>query len=300
MITSKYSHVSAIIVQKDLSENHGVDCSISFIQNITYTINNFIKREEISYDLPEVKDEVDIVSIGMDGTSGYVGNEGWREVMVGTITLHNNEGNRLHTIYVAEAPEYGKFTFKDKMRKEIEKLKEKLPKSVKYVGLADGAVDNWNFLDEFIDYQMLDFYHASEYLSKASKAIKFEEDSQKEWLNSACKLLKQSKYGSLSLLKEMEDVYAKGNFSSVLKSDLKSSITYFTNHYHQMEYSEALELNLPIGSGITESACKVLVKQRLCISGAKWSASGANAILNLKAINSTDGRWEQLWRKISA
>lgn len=300
MITSKYSNVSSTIVQKDLSENHGIDVSISYIQNITDRVNNLIKREEIFYKLPKLKDEVSIVSIGIDGTCSYVGEHGWREVMVGTISLYNIIGERMHTIYVAESPEYGKHKFKIKMQKEIEDIKKRVSKSVKYVGLADGAVDNWSFLDKFVNYQIIDFYHVSEYLSKASKAIYSEEKKQEEWLEYALNLLKKSDYASLVLLKDMEKVYEENRVSKVLKGDLKSSITYFTNHYHQMKYSEALELNLPIGSGITESACKVLVKQRMCISGAKWSNRGASAILNLKAINSTNGRWNQFWKKITA
>ena len=37
-----------------------------------------------------------------------------------------------------------------------------------YVGVADGAVDNWKFLESFVDVQVLDFFHATEYLAKAS------------------------------------------------------------------------------------------------------------------------------------
>jgi len=35
-------------------------------------------------------------------------------------------------------------------------------------------------------------------------------------------------------------------------------------------YVEAIAANLPIGSGITEAACKVIIKARLCCSGMKW------------------------------
>jgi hypothetical protein len=35
----------------------------------------------------------------------------WREAMTGSLSLYDKHGERLHTIYVGAAPEYGKETF---------------------------------------------------------------------------------------------------------------------------------------------------------------------------------------------
>ena len=56
--------------------------------------------------------------------------------------------------------------------------------------------------------------------------------------------------------------------------------------------------NLPIGSGVTEAACKILVKQRLCGSGMHWKDKGAKVILSLRALVQSKGRWQQFWGKI--
>jgi len=66
-----------------------------------------------------------------------------------------------------------------------------------------------------------------------------------------------------------------------------------------MNYAESIEENLPIGSGVTEAACKTLVKQRLCQSGMKWIEKGAGIVLSLRALVLTKGRWEQFWDKIN-
>ncbi|MFN9670877.1 MAG: ISKra4 family transposase, partial [Pseudanabaena sp.] len=57
--------------------------------------------------------------------------------------------------------------------------------------------------------------------------------------------------------------------------------------------------NLPIGSGITEVACKVIIKARLGCSGMKWKDWGASVVLSLRALSYTKGRWQQFWSKIS-
>jgi len=65
-----------------------------------------------------------------------------------------------------------------------------------------------------------------------------------------------------------------------------------------MNYSEHIAENLPMGSGVTEAACKTLVKQRLCSSGMRWKDKGAKTILSLRALVQSKGRWQQLWDKI--
>jgi hypothetical protein len=55
---------------------------------------------------------------------------------------------------------------------------------------------------------------------------------------------------------------------------------------------------LPIGSGVTEAACKVIVKQRLCGSGMKWKEPGAAAVLSVRCLTYTRERWSQFWGKV--
>jgi len=292
--------MGAVDVVKDFQENHGLKLEISYIQNITnYVGKLYIKLEdEIEYKLPQIDKEIATVGIGMDGTCSYVGNEGWRETMVGTISLYDKDGNRLHTIYTSQAPEYGKNKFKEIFTREINAILKLVPSSAKFVGIADGAKDNWSFLEDFVETQILDFYHASEYLADASKVVNLrDKQKQKEWLDSACHRLKNDEGSALILLDEMKELESKQRVPKKTKENLQRAITYFTNHHHQMNYAEAINNNIPIGSGVTESACKVLVKQRLCISGARWSHLGANCILKLRAVNLTDGRWKQFWEE---
>ena len=85
------------------------------------------------------------VAIGMDGTCLLMCADGWRETMVGTIGLYDRDGERQHTIYLAATPEYGKATFLGRLEREIERVKAACPQA-RYVGLADGAKGNWEFL----------------------------------------------------------------------------------------------------------------------------------------------------------
>ena len=79
--------------------------------------------------------------------------DGYRQAMSGSIAFYSEEGERLHTDYVATSPEYGKGKFLEKMSSEVAILKEKFPHA-RYVGIADGACDNWSFLKKHTDIQI--------------------------------------------------------------------------------------------------------------------------------------------------
>jgi hypothetical protein len=84
-----------------------------------------------------------------------------------------------------------------------------------------------------------------------------------------------------------------------LRDKQGAAITYYKNHRHPMNYTSYTEQNFPIGSGVTEAACKTLIKQRFCLAGMHWKQPGAAGILNLRALVLTAQRWTQFWQKIN-
>ncbi len=302
MISSKYADLGSKRVVHDLCENHGRSVSRSFVQNIADLIGHVASAKEITwnYEIPSLEQPVASVSIGMDGTCTLLCDDGWRETMVGTIGLYDKEGNRLYTVYSSAIPEYGKSTFMAKFEAEIKRVKERFP-NAKYIGIADGAKVNWPFLKQHTEIQITDFWHATEYLSQAANAMfngKKNAEFKVKWLDEARHRLKTVHGAASRLLTEMEECSKSQKMSSDARSELKGAITYFTNQKPRMKYAKNVENNLPIGSGITEAACKVIVKQRLGCSGMKWTKAGASIVLSLRNLVYTEGRWEQFWKKI--
>ena len=220
--------------------------------------------------------------------------------MVGTISLFDKEEERQFTLYTAAAPEYGKKTFLQRLDNEVSKMKEWYP-NAHFVGLADGARDNWDFLETRTDTQIIDFYHVTEYLNKASEGMfpgKKNLTKKQEWLDNACHNLKHTPGTPLHLLNELKSFLETNTASADEREQLQKTITYLENNKHMMNYPEAVSQNLPIGSGVTEAACKVIVKQRLCSAGMKWKERGAAVVLSLRSLSYTTKRWYQFWKKI--
>jgi hypothetical protein len=81
---------------------------------------------------------------------------------------------------------------------------------------------------------------------------------------------------------------------------LKENITYFENNIKRMNYAQYQRQGFPIGSGLTEAACKVVAKQRLGASGMRWTIDIAQDTLLLRGLVCTYGRWNQFWNHITA
>jgi len=297
MVSSKYSESGATHVQKDLEENHGRHLSKQYIQSLSQSIGNLIaEKKNWKYDIDISDEHVNTVSLSLDGTCMLLCDDGYRQAMVGSISLYYFGGERIYTRYTALPPEYGKEKFYQAFEREIENVRKLYPKAA-YVGVADGAPDNWTFLQPHVDEQILDFFHASEYIAKVSKAAFKRSEQSQQWLQKACHTLKEEADGAALVLSQMKTFIDKQK-NEDKKEIIQSSITYFTNHLHQMNYCTYRQKNLPIGSGVIEAACKVIIKQRLCNSGMKWTDNGARTVLALRCFNKSDGMWEQFWNKI--
>ena len=303
MVASKYSCDAAPGVQRDLEENHGRSVALSFIKNIVDAVGAIaeIEEENWNYELPEMPKPVKTISIGLDGTCLNMQEDGWREAMCGTIALFDRKGNRMHTIYTAASPEYGKETFLNKLDLELERISALYP-NAKTVGLADGAANNWAFLKSRVDSLLIDFWHATEYLSKASYAMfpnKNQANEREEWLEDACNKLKNNVGSATRILNDMLKHKRENKMSETSSKVLQAAITYITNNKDKMSYHKHVAANMPIGSGVTEAACKIIVKQRMCKGAARWKDKGATTVLTLRSLHLTNARWDQFWKKYS-
>jgi hypothetical protein len=303
MAASKYADMGSSRVLFDLEQNHQRVIARSYLKDLCDAVGAIAQaKEEVwSYEVPELSAPVANVAVGLDGTCMLLTTSGWREAMVGTISLYDSEGERLHTIQMGATPEYGKASFYRRFDREIDRIKERYPRAC-YVGVADGAKSNWDYLKERTERQTVDFWHACGYLGKAAEAMfrgKRQELVRREWLDASCHRLKHKVGAASRLLTELQFHRDTHTLRGDDQEKLDKAICYFTNNKGRMKYAGNLKSHLPIGSGVTEAACKTLVKQRLCNSGMRWKEKGAAAVLSLRSLAHTDCRWDQFWGKVS-
>ena len=197
----------------DLKDNHGCPVSIRYIQDIAEAVATIsqVKEEKWEYETPKINMPIKTVAISLDGAYFLMHEDGYREAMVGSISLYDSNGERQHSIYIGSAPQYGKATFKKRMEKEINHIKKIYP-SAQFIGIADGAKNNWDFLNAHTSKQLLDFYHVTEYLAKAAEAVysgNRKKLKRQSWLKESCHNLKHHADSALSILSELKQYVKK-------------------------------------------------------------------------------------------
>lgn len=297
-LSHKYAQLNVRAVQTDLEQNHGRKVATSYIQNVADWVGSIAlaKEEHWEYEMPVLKSSIATVAVSLDGAMiPMADSAGYREAMVGTLSFYDHEGERQHSIYLGAAPEYGKQQFKQRLEREIVHAKEQFP-AARYLGIADGAASNWSFLEQHTNRQLIDFFHATEYVGKIAQALypqRNAEAKRASWQHEHCHKLKHDPGALDELIAEAARLSQRRTLSQKLREGALSAWSYFTNHRHQMDYPGFIAESLPIGSGVTEAACKSLVKQRLCASGMRWKDKGAKIVLSLRALTNTVGRWGQ-------
>ncbi|TXL15556.1 hypothetical protein BMR04_11510 [Methylococcaceae bacterium HT3] len=186
-LSHKYSQGNANSVCSDLKENHNRSVAKSTVQNVTDWVGSIACAQEENWDYapPEIDEPITTVVFSLDGAYILMANEGYREAMVGNLSLYDCNGERQHTLYLGEAPEHGKACFKERFKREIKRIKVRYPDAL-YLGIADGAKDNWTFLESHTKQQLVDFYHVTEYLAKAAYAV-FPKKRRKLNENNGCR-----------------------------------------------------------------------------------------------------------------
>lgn len=130
---------------------------------------------------------------------------------------------------------------------------------------------------------ILDIIHVSEYVWDCANAILGESSKLRpEWVRQMLEDLLNSK--TKKVIEDLEKIIEKGNLTKTKKQKIQKTVTYFSNHQHKMDYKSFLEKGYSISSALVESNCGHLVKDRMEQSGMRWSKTGAQNMMDLRAI----------------
>lgn len=160
------------------------------------------------------------------------------------------------------------------------------------VALTDGAEPlQRQMLIRLPEFRLvLDIIHAVEYLWKAGTALYGETDPYRaEWVEAQTLQLLSSHTDQVIQL--LEDKAALLAPSSQSAKSLRATAAYYRRNQPYMDYAEYLRCGWPIGTGVIEGTCRHLVKDRMELSGMRWTIAGAGALLALRAVNE-NGDWE--------
>ncbi|NIQ11193.1 MAG: ISKra4 family transposase [Gammaproteobacteria bacterium] len=155
--------------------------------------------------------------------------------------------------------------------------------------VCDGAQWIWRLIDENFPeaIQILDWYHAVEYLTPVAHALFHDEDKQTAWMTTMKEHLWFSRTQTV-----IDVCSALANHANASDPAAKAA-TYFQNNLARMDYAHFRQQGYTIGSGTVESGCKQIGTMRLKRSGAQWLEDGARWVAKARAVW-LSGQWQDV------
>jgi hypothetical protein len=141
---------------------------------------------------------------------------------------------------------------------------------------------------------VIDFIHVTEYVWRAAWSF-FDKGipAAEEWVADQLRKILHGK--SAQVAAGIRRRATGFGYSDAERAGADECARYLNNKQDYLDYGTALLKGWPIATGIVEGACRHIVKDRMDITGARWSLEGAEAILKLRALIA-NGDFEAYWR----
>jgi len=175
---------------------------------------------------------------------------------------------------VAEAQTFGQLLWASGLQRQADQ-------AVELIFIGDGAAWIWRLVEQYFPdaIQIVDWFHACDYLVAVARAAFPEATKQHEWLTT---------YRTALWEGELDDVIAACQTHVQPDRDpdddpAQRAVTYLANNRHRMDYPTYRKHGYQIGSGTIESAAKQIVSQRMKVTGAIWNLDSARLVAKARA-----------------
>jgi hypothetical protein len=255
------------------------------------------------------------LSVGRDGITLPLRVPGGRFYPVAstaTVTVFDRRGKRLGTVYLAVPPEALQPTLSRLLTALLVEVltgwESPLPR-LSYV--TDGGDNETGYFEQVLIglrhprtgqalswVRVFDYYHASERLWTLGELLFGSGRPCCSWVRKMQKwLLKPG--GVNRVLHAAAYWRTQAKLNAAQQKSYELAYAYLRDRMAGMRYAEYRRLGVPLGSGVTEAACKTVFTQRLKLSGMSWYREGAETVLRLRILV-LSGVWETVFGRVLA
>ena len=140
---------------------------------------------------------------------------------------------------------------------------------------------------------VVDFIHVLEYLWDAAWSFYTEGHTAAEkWVHNRAIAILEGRANQVAA--GIRRRATSAGLSNTKRKNADQAARYLANKAPYLDYPTALAARWQIATGVIEGACRHLVKDRMDITGARWTAPGAEAVLKLRAVR-TNGDFDSYW-----
>jgi len=253
------------------------------------------------------------LAVGRDGVNVPLRHGEWKEGATATVSVLDRRGKRLGTVYLGQMPEAGQPTLTAQLTALIQDILRYVEsQGLRLVYISDDGYHPSDYyhtvLKKMSDprrpwrtlewLRIIDYYHTCLYIQQLAEALFGPSPKGRVWAKPMRKHLKTQSDGitrvlqSASALRRQHGLWGKAQVYD-------QAYAYLHKRTHWMRYRHYCSQRLPIGSGITEAACKIVFTQRLKRSGMSWTIAGGQVILDLRVIW-LSGVWDEVHQRYLA
>jgi len=252
------------------------------------------------------------LAVGRDGIMLPIRNEKtYKEGAVATVTVYDRRGRRLGTMYLGQMPEAYQTTLSEELTRLVAELLEEWDgRWPRLVYITDAGYHPTEYFDNALSQmehprhpgrlmewtRIVDFYHATEYLAKLAAALFDDPRAAHSWQRRMRRWLKHEPNAVFRILHSAAKHRSELRLTDKEEEAYRKAYQYLNNHKTHMDYQTYRRRGLPIGSGITEAACKTVFTQRFKESGMSWGIEGGGVILTLRLATMSQV-WETVYRQ---
>jgi hypothetical protein len=253
-----------------------------------------------------------VLAVGRDGLMLPMrGQACYREGATATISVYDRAGRRIGTVYLGRMPEPGQGTLSGQLTALIEAvLRGWTGPMPRLAYITDGGNHQTRYYRRVLRRMsdphhpgrrlrwqwVIDYYHASEYISKLADALFSDSREGSRWARKMGRWLKRKPRGIYRVLHSAAALRRRRIIVSEAKREqYRTAYAYLRKRMRWLDYVRYRRDHLPIGSGVTEAACKTVFTQRMKQSGMTWKEEGGQWIVELRVIH-LSGVWDAVYQ----
>jgi hypothetical protein len=253
-----------------------------------------------------------VLAVGRDGVMVPIRGHGYQEASAATVSVYDRRKKRLGTVYLGQMPETKQTTMTGELTALLQAVLQQWTRPVPrlvYVTDKGQAQDEYYRRTlkkmrhprqprQHLTWEwVLDFFHVCGYVSKLSDALFGKSTRQSSaWFKRMRHWLRERHQGVTHLLRSASQHYNRTKLSKAAEEEFWKAYHYVRDHSRWMTYARYRRQGLPIGSGVTEAACKTVFTQRLKRSGMRWHKESGQVVVDLRVIY-LSGIWDEVVRK---
>jgi hypothetical protein len=297
-----------------LRQEHGVSWSVPSLRKVTAALRDGVapfRQEAQQARLLELLAQAasskgrhrPVLAAGRDGIHMPMRAQGYHEGATATVSVLDRRGRRLGTVYLGQMPESGQGMLSAQLTALLtgvlaawHALGQAAPRLVYvtdagyhpkdyYLRVLRRLTDPWHPRQRLVWQWVVDFWHACSHLHELAEGLFGGGVKAWGWFRKWRHWLRDRRQGLAQVLRSAMWHYNNGRELSKARGELFwDSYRYLRKHGVWMHYATYRQQGLPIGSGVTEAACKIVFAERLKRSGMTWSHGGGQVILDLRVL----------------